>query len=73
MGKGEPSKSAGGKLIYQAPKLISLGEPDTGFGQGCMYGSKPPGTSKCQDGAGPGAKCQSGNIGISNCNTGFGV
>jgi hypothetical protein len=52
MSKEKPSKSAEGKLIYQSPKLISLGEPDTGFGQctpgsihrgGCTVGGIPTG------------------------------
>jgi len=71
MGKGKPSKSAEGKLVYQAPKLISLGEPDTGFGQQCMFGSAAR-AGNCHNGAGPGAHCTSGSIGTDKCNNGTG-
>ena len=52
------SKKAKPKLAYQAPKLVALGESDTGFGAACKNG---PVASNCSIGSAAGARCREGS------------
>ncbi len=59
MSGGETSENAKKrKFAYQVPKLVKLGESDTGFGV-CTNGSGDPGA--CNSGIGPQGTCKTGS------------
>lgn len=80
MAKDKHSKNAKPKLAYQAPELVSLGERDTGLGQGCRNGSGATlrclnGNSaalNCNTGSSAGNNCRNGNSPAGRCNAGTG-
>jgi hypothetical protein len=69
MPKEKHSKNAKPKLTYEAPKVVALGESDTGFGGPCQLGSAVP--ALCKTGGVPGAACLAGLGAIPQCNPGI--